>query len=45
MASMAILVLCLCQAPTYSMLLRELRDEDKPLAIGILTFLSRLLGE
>nr|XP_039260139.1 solute carrier organic anion transporter family member 2A1-like isoform X1 [Styela clava] len=43
-ASLGIMILCFCQAPTYTILLRSLRVEDKPLAIGLLTFLSRILG-
>ena len=37
--------LCLCQAPVYVVLLRMLESEDKSLGIGLMSFMSRLLGK
>ena len=37
--------LTLCQAPVYVVLLRMLQDNDKSLGIGLMSFLSRILGK
>lgn len=44
-ASLAVFFASSCQAPVYVLLLRVLESSDKSLGIGLMAFLSRLLGK
>ncbi|CAK8676075.1 unnamed protein product [Clavelina lepadiformis] len=44
LACFAVFMFCLCQAPVYVIMLRVINMEHKALAIGLMSFFSRVLG-